>query len=173
MFRTLLAVYRVVGMVGYLASGISDALLSPKTRTTDPAAVALVADGLRAMDRQGLANAMVSISLGRPDLTPRLGAIRWPARFVTGSDHAEWTPAQAEASSQLLANGSFAVVADPAYLTPLEAPTETVRIVQDLWGPPPSNAWATRSVRRGRGFAGVYKLPHVVTHRTRRDAELA
>ncbi len=39
-FRTLLAVYRVVGMVDYLAGGIRDALLSPHTRSTDPDAVA-------------------------------------------------------------------------------------------------------------------------------------
>ena len=33
----------------------------------------------------------------------------------------------------MLAKGSVAVVPDTAYLTPLEAPTETVRIVRDLW----------------------------------------
>jgi hypothetical protein len=54
--------------------------------------------------------------------------------FVTGSDHAGWTPDQVDAKSRLLDRGSMAVVPGTAYLTPLEAPVETVRIVRDLWG---------------------------------------
>lgn len=134
LFRVLLAVYRVAGMIGYLSSGIVEALLSPRTRASDPEAVALVLDCLRTMERRALANAMHSISLGRPDLTPRLGAIRCPTVFVTGADHSGWTPEQAEAKCRLLADGSVAVIPDTAYLTPLEAPAETVRLVRDLWG---------------------------------------
>ena len=133
LFRALLAVYRVVGMRGFLSSGIVDALLSPTTRANDPEAVALVLDCLRTMRRPALANAMISISLRRQDLTPRLAAVRCPTVFVTGSDHREWTPDQAEAKRRLLANGSVAVVPHTAYLTPLEAPAETVRIIRDLW----------------------------------------
>ena len=133
LFRVLLAVYRVAGMISYLSSAIVEALLSPRTRASDPEAVALVLDCLRTMERRALANAMMSISLGRPDLTPRLAAIRCPTVFVTGSDHSEWTLDQAEAKSRLLADGSVAVVPDTAYLTPLEAPAETVRIVRDHW----------------------------------------
>ena len=133
-FRVLLAVYRVVGMRGFLSSAIVDALLSPRTREDDPEAVALVLDGLRTMERRALANAMVSISIRRPDLTPRLAAVRCPTVFVTGSDHPEWTPEQAEMKSRLLATGSVAVVPDTAYLTPLEAPEETIRILRKIWG---------------------------------------
>jgi pimeloyl-ACP methyl ester carboxylesterase len=134
LFRVLLAVYRAAGMIGYLSSGISEALLSPRTRATDPEAVALVLESLRGLERRAFANAMRSISLGRPDLTPRLGAIRCPTLFVTGSDHSGWTPEQAEAKCRLLADGSIALVADTAYLTPLEAPAETVRIIRGHWG---------------------------------------
>ena len=133
LFRVLLAVYRVAGMIGYLSSGIVEALLSPRTRASDPEAVALVLDCLRTMERRALANAMHSISLGRPDLTPRLGAIRCPTVFITGADHAGWTPEQAAAKGRLLADGSVAVIPDTAYLTPLEAPAETVRLVRDHW----------------------------------------
>jgi pimeloyl-ACP methyl ester carboxylesterase len=133
LFRALLAIYRVAGMVSYLSSAIRDALLSPTTRANDPEAVALVLDGLRTMQRPHLANAMVSISLQRPDLTPRLSAIRCPTVFVTGSDHAEWKGDQAEAASRQLAAGTAVVVPDTAYLTPLEAPAVTVRIVRDQW----------------------------------------
>jgi pimeloyl-ACP methyl ester carboxylesterase len=134
LFRVLLAVYRAAGMIDYLSSGIVEALLSPRTRANDPEAVALVLDCLRTMERQALANAMRSISLSRPDLTPRLGAVRCPTLFVTGTDHSGWTPEQAEAKRRLLADGSLAVVPDTAYLTPLEAPAETVRIIRGHWG---------------------------------------
>jgi len=134
MFRLLLAVYRLVGMVGFLSSGILDTLLSPRTRANDPEAVALVLECLRTMKRRGLANAMESISLGRPDLTERLAAIRCPTLFVTGSDHSGWTAEQATAKSRLLAAGSVAVVPDTAYLTPFEAPEATIGLVRQLWG---------------------------------------
>lgn len=133
LFRVLLAVYRVAGMIGYLSSGIIEALLSPRTRATDPEAVALVLESLRGLERRAFANAMRSISLGRPDLTPRLGAIRCPTLFVTGSDHEGWTPEQAEANCRLLADGSVAVVPDTAYLTPLEAPAESLRLIRQHW----------------------------------------
>jgi pimeloyl-ACP methyl ester carboxylesterase len=92
----LLAAYRVMGMVDFLSSGICEALLAAKTRAEDPEAVALVLDCLRTMKRRALANAMVSISLRRPDLTPRLAAIHCPTVFVTGNAHSGWTPDQAE-----------------------------------------------------------------------------
>jgi pimeloyl-ACP methyl ester carboxylesterase len=136
-FRVLLAVYRIVGMVGFISSGIGDVLLSPRTRANDPEAVALVLACLRGMDRRALANAMLSISLGRPDLTPRLAAVHCPTLFVTGPDHAEWMPEQAETTSRLLANGAAAVVPGTAYLTPLEAPDQTISLVRDLWGVDP------------------------------------
>lgn len=136
LFRVLLAVYRVAGMIGSISRGIVEALLSPKTRADDAEAVALVLECLRTIKRPALANAMHSISLGRPDLTPRLADVRCPTLFVTGSDHNEWTIGQAEAKSRLLADGSVLVVPDTAYLTPLEAPEETVRIVRTHWGAP-------------------------------------
>ena len=53
--------------------------------------------------------------------------------FVTGTEHSEWAPDQAEAKSRLMPTASVAVIPDTAYLIPLEAPTETVRIVRELW----------------------------------------
>lgn len=143
LFRVLLAVYRVTGMADYLSSSICDALLSPRTRSTDPEAVALVLDSLRTMKRRALANAMTSISLRRPDLTSRLRAIGCPTLFVTGSDHPEWTPEQAIAKSRLLASGSVAVVPDTSYLTPLEAPDAAIEHVRTLWAAPSDQAILT------------------------------
>ena len=64
----------------------------------------------------------MSISLERPDLTERLADVVTPTLFVTGSDHKGWSPEQATAASKLLPNGSVAIVADAAYLVPLETP---------------------------------------------------
>jgi pimeloyl-ACP methyl ester carboxylesterase len=152
--RLLLAVYRVLGMRGFLSDGIRDALLSARTRTHDPEAVRIVSDGLRTLDRGALTNAMLSISLGRPDLSPRLSAIRCPTVFVTGDAHAEWTPAQAEDKVRLLARGTVAVVPDTAYLTPLEAPQATTRILRDLWTQ--SGPWPTALP----GDQGIQRVPN-------------
>jgi pimeloyl-ACP methyl ester carboxylesterase len=133
MLRSLLGVYRVTGMADFLSSQIRDALLSTRTRSSDPEAVALVLDSLRTLDRRAFANAMVSISLERRDLSPRLPSIRCPTVFVTGADHPEWTGNQAEAASRTLAIGSAAVIPGAAYLIPLEAPDATIQHVRDLW----------------------------------------
>jgi pimeloyl-ACP methyl ester carboxylesterase len=144
-FRAMLALYRAVGMVDYLSTNITDVLLAPATRARDHEAVALVRDGLRRMGRRELTNAMLSISLGRPDLTPRLAAIRCPTLFVTGSDHPEWTPDQAEAKGRLLPAGSVAVIPDTAYLTPLEAPEATIRLLRAMWADQRSGSPASGS----------------------------
>jgi len=60
-------------------------LLSATTCAQDPEAARLVADCLRSMNRAALVNAVVSISLRRPDLTPQLSQIRCPTLFVTAA----------------------------------------------------------------------------------------
>jgi pimeloyl-ACP methyl ester carboxylesterase len=118
--------------VGFIGTRIRDALLSPTTRAQDPEAGALVLDCLRGMNRAGLVDAVVSISLGRPDLTSRLSQIRRPTLFVTGSGHTGWTPEQAHAASRLLADGATEVIPNVAYLIPLEAPHRTVQLISDF-----------------------------------------
>ena len=129
----LLPVVRLLGPVGFIVTGIQEVLLSPTTRAQDPEAARLVADCLRGMNRAGLVNAVVSISLRRPDLTPRLAQIRCSTLFVTGSDHTGWTPEQAQAAGRLLADGATEVIPNVAYLIPLEAPDRTVQLVRNFW----------------------------------------
>lgn len=131
--HVLLLVCRLAGAVRIVREGVVGSLLSPRTRAADPEAVALVRDCLVRVDRRALVNAVVSISLRRPDLTPLLPRVGVPALFVTGSDHQGWTPEQAEAAARLLPDGSVVVVPDTAYLTPLEAPAETLRLVRQFW----------------------------------------
>ncbi|MEJ7696450.1 MAG: alpha/beta hydrolase [Candidatus Limnocylindrales bacterium] len=108
-------------------------MLSARTRTQDPAAVALVEDALIHADPGALRNAIVSISLLRPDLTQRLAEISVPTLFVTGSDHKGWTPHQAVAASKVLPQGSAAVVTDASYLVPFENPAATIQLVRQFW----------------------------------------
>ena len=129
----LLPVVRLFGPVGFIGTGIRDSLLSPTTRAQDPGADALVLDCWRSMDRAALVNAVVSISLRRPDLTSRLAQIRCPTLFVTGSDHTGWTSEQAERASRMLADGATEVIPNAAYLIPLEAPDRTIKLVRDFW----------------------------------------
>ena len=130
---SLLIAYRLLGPVGFIRKGVVDVMLSARTRAQDPAAVALVEDALIHADRGALRNAIVSISLRRPDLTQRLAEISVPSLFVTGSDHKGWTPQQAVAASKMLPRGSAAVVADAAYLVPFENPTSTIQLVRQFW----------------------------------------
>ena len=132
----VLPVVRLFGPVGFIGTGIRNALLSSTTRAQDPEAGALVVECLRTMNRAALVNAVISISLRRPDLTSRLDQIRCPTLFVTGSDHTDWTPEQARVASRLLADGATEVIPDVAYLIPLEAPDRTVQLVRDQWAQP-------------------------------------
>ena len=130
---SLLVAYRLLGPVGFIRTGVVDVMLSARTRAQDPAAVALVEDSLIHADPGALRNAIVSISLCRPDLTQRLAEISVPSLFVTGSDHKGWTPEQAVAASKVLPRGSAAVVADASYLVPFENPAATIRLVRQFW----------------------------------------
>ena len=134
-FRTisLLVAYRLFGPAGFIRKGTVDVMLSARTRTQDPAAVALVEDALIHADPGALRNAIVSISLLRPDLTKRLAEISVPSLFVTGSDHTGWTPQQAAAASRVLPHGSAAVVADASYLVPFENAAATIQLVRQFW----------------------------------------
>jgi pimeloyl-ACP methyl ester carboxylesterase len=129
----LLPVVGLFGPVGFIATGVRDTLLSRRTQAHDPEAAALVLDCLRGMNKAALINAVVSISLRRPDLTSRLTQIHCPTLFVTGSDHTGWTPEQAKRAGRMLADGATEVIPNAAYLIPLETPDRTIKLVRDFW----------------------------------------
>jgi pimeloyl-ACP methyl ester carboxylesterase len=129
----LLLAYRLVGMAPFIRTAVVSALLSAKTRAQDPAAVELVEESLDSAAPAPLRNAIVSISLRRPDLTPLLAGISTPTLFVTGSEHQGWTPRQAAAASGLMPHCSSSVIADAAYLAPLEAPIDAINVLRTFW----------------------------------------
>ncbi|WP_438854531.1 alpha/beta fold hydrolase [Agromyces sp. M3QZ16-3] len=131
--RLLLGVYRLLGPTTTIIDGVTDALLSPHTIDHDPHAVELVHDCLRRADRRMLGNAVVSISLRRPDLSDRLANIASPVLIVTGSDHQGFTAEQAEAAVRMLPRGRLAIVPASAYLVPLEAPDTAAGLALEFW----------------------------------------
>lgn len=131
--RLLLRLYRLLGAAGFIRTAVAEALLAPATREHDPEAVDYVRSKLGGADRRRLCNAIVSISLGRENLTGLLPTLRVPTLFVTGADHGGFSPEQARAAITLVPGGRLATVPDAAYLAPLEQPEETARIVRAFW----------------------------------------
>jgi pimeloyl-ACP methyl ester carboxylesterase len=130
---SLLMAHRLLGPVGFIRKGVVDTMLSARTRAQDPAAIALLDEFLIHAKRGPLRNAIVSISLDRPDLTSLLATISVPTLLVTGTDHKGWSPEQATAASKLLPNGSAATVAGTSYLVPFEDPAMSIELVRKFW----------------------------------------
>jgi pimeloyl-ACP methyl ester carboxylesterase len=131
--RLLLLVHRLVGPTGFLVDAVVETLLSPSTRESDQWAVALVRRSFVEADPRRLRNAVASISLHREDLAALLPGITVPTLMITGEKHSGWTPAQAAATVATMPSGRAAVVADAAYLVPLEQPGAVVALVRDFW----------------------------------------
>lgn len=131
--RLLLASYRLIGPAGFIRDAVAETLLAPATRERDREVVAYVRSQLGGANRRRLRNAVVSISLGREDLTGLLPTIGVPTLFVTGDDHGGFTPEQARTAIALIPGGRLATVPAAAYLAPLEQPGETARIVRAFW----------------------------------------
>ncbi|HEY5937279.1 MAG TPA: alpha/beta hydrolase [Kofleriaceae bacterium] len=77
----------------------------------------------------GIALAIHSISLGRPDLRPELSRVTVPTLFIAGGDDPMWKPDVAARDAALLPDGRFVTVPAAAHLVPLERPTETAAAI--------------------------------------------
>ena len=131
--RLLLTLYRLTGASRMIVDGVTEVLLSPRTIERNADAVDLVHDSLRRADRRMLRNAVLSISIDRPDLTAHLARIPQPVLIATGGEHSGFTPEQAREAVEALADGQLAVLPDTAYLAPLEAPAAAADLVLALW----------------------------------------
>src|ERR1035437_9034623 len=100
------------------------------------------------MGRRALASAMVSISPGRPDLTPRLAAIRCPRRSSRTATTRGGHPDQAEAKMRLLAIGTATVI--PGILTTADGTATAPRT-----GPPRSPGHLGEPARPSRQLLGT------------------
>lgn len=138
--RLLLLAHRMLGPTGFLVDAVVETLLSPSTRESDPEAVALVRRSFVEADPRRVRNAVISISLRREELAAVLPGITVPTLMITGEQHSGWTPAQAAAVIATMPSARAAVVADAAYLVPLEQPDAVVALVRDFWASPLAEA---------------------------------
>jgi pimeloyl-ACP methyl ester carboxylesterase len=125
--RLLLAMLGL-GLGGTVGSILAGAMLSPASA---PELQATVRDCVRNAPR--LAEAVRSISLGRPDLVSQLPNIGCPALFVAGSDDAMWPPELAAKQAALLPKGRCETLPRAAHLGPLEHPRETASLLRAHW----------------------------------------
>jgi len=130
--RLLLLVHRLLGPTR-LVDAVIETLLSPATRASNPEAVAYVRRRFVEADPVRLRNAVVCISLRREAISALLPGITVPTLTITGEQHSGWTPAQNAAAITTMPDGRAAVVADAAYLVPLEQPDAVVGLVRDFW----------------------------------------
>lgn len=72
-------------------TGACNGTSAPGVMARRPELTAYVHDCLRSAEPRALVNAVRSISLGRPDLTPLLSRVRARTVFVTGADDELWT----------------------------------------------------------------------------------
>ena len=131
--RLLFVVHTLLGPTGMVTSPLVETMLSAATRSNDPEAVALFRESFVEQHPVRLRNAVVSVSLRREDLTALLPGINVPTLMITGAQHTGWTPAQNEAAASLMPAARAAVVADAAYLVPLERPAAVVALIQSFW----------------------------------------
>jgi pimeloyl-ACP methyl ester carboxylesterase len=131
--QALVALYRTTGPQEIVVEAVTKALLSARTRQDDPEALELVRSSFTGADRAGTLNAVESIWLHRPDLTPMLSLVRVPTLFITGTAHPDWSPEQAQDAAGLLPHGSAEAIDGTAYLAALEAPEEVAGLVRRFW----------------------------------------
>jgi pimeloyl-ACP methyl ester carboxylesterase len=109
-------------------------------RMLSPGAGAAHHAELRASVRRaaGLADAVRSISLGRPDLVGELPRLGCPTLFIAGADDAMWPPALAAQQAAQIPDGRCETLAGASHLGPLERPRETAELLRAHWARTPS-----------------------------------
>ena len=129
--------YRLTGPLPPLVSLLTGALLGPGARATDPEGAALVGGAFRRARRRGMAGAIQSISLHRPDLTPLLTTISAPTLICAAAGDPTWTPADAASAAGRLPNGAPVIFPGSGHLAPLfEAAPAVVDLLTAFWADP-------------------------------------
>jgi pimeloyl-ACP methyl ester carboxylesterase len=124
-----------VGLTGTVAGLLAKALVSP---SAPPPLHELVRASVRRAPRAGLAEAVRSISIRRPDLLPELPRVRCPSLFVAGGDDAMWPPELAAVQAAHLPGARCETLAGASHLGPLERPAETAALLRAHWARGPA-----------------------------------
>jgi pimeloyl-ACP methyl ester carboxylesterase len=132
----LTGLYRLTGPLP-LVNLLTGVLLGPHARGADPEAAAVVGGAFRRARRRGMAGAIQSISLHRPDLTPLLTKISAPTLICAAAGDPTWTPADAASAARCLPNGAPVILPGSSHLGPLfEAAPALADLLTAFWADP-------------------------------------
>jgi pimeloyl-ACP methyl ester carboxylesterase len=133
----LTSVYRLTGPLPPLVSLLTDALLGPGARAADPEAAAVVGSAFRRASRRGMAGAIRSVSLRRPDLAPLLAMISAPVLICAAAGDPTWTPADAASAARRLPNAAPVSLPGSGHIAPLfEAGPALADLLTAFWADP-------------------------------------
>lgn len=129
-----LLAYRILGPVRPLRGVVARALLGPGADVEDSR---LVADAFRRAHRRGMATAMRSVSLDRPDATPLLPEITAPTLLVVAAADPTWQPADARAAAARIPSASTLVLPGAGHVAPvLQSADRLAHTVVRFWQNP-------------------------------------
>jgi pimeloyl-ACP methyl ester carboxylesterase len=133
----LTGVYRLTGPLPPLVSLLTDALLGAGARAADPEAAAVVCSAFRRASRRGMAGAIRSVGLRRPDLAPLLATISAPVLICAAAGDPTWTPADAASAARRLPNAAPVSLPGSGHIAPLfEAAPALADLLTAFWADP-------------------------------------
>lgn len=131
--RVLAGVYGLFGPIKPLADGVADALLTKRSKRTDPEGRRIVREAFVKADRVGMHRSMHAMMLRRPDISGLLPTLSAPVLVVAGSEDRMWLPAVAARSARTIPQGGCAVVDGAHRLPALERPEAVLTHVREFW----------------------------------------
>ncbi|MFI1563619.1 alpha/beta fold hydrolase [Streptomyces sp. NPDC020490] len=131
--RVLAGVYGALGPVRPLADGVADALLTRRSKRTDPEGRRIVRDAFVRAGRVGMHRSMHAMMLRRPDIGGLLPTLTAPVLVIAGSDDRMWPPEVAARSAATVPRGCCAVVDGAHRLPALERPEAVLTHVRAFW----------------------------------------
>jgi pimeloyl-ACP methyl ester carboxylesterase len=138
--QLLLPVYRAIGMRGPVRKGVVDAMLTDRTRQSDPEAVGALVAPMSRPNRRAIARSVQSAILNRTDLSWATARITCPTFMIATDDRGEWTPAECTETAATMSNATSAIITGSRSLPSLERPTDIAGLVTDFWRQPPVSA---------------------------------
>lgn len=131
----LLAGYRIAGPIGLVRKPLFNALLGAEAVAAQPDLAATAEQSFRAANHTGMFQAILSVSLRRPDLTDRLPDVRVPTLMAACQNDPGWHYDQAAAAVAKMPNGRAIDVRGTGHVAPmLLDPDLLVREITALWG---------------------------------------
>ncbi|MGH3563355.1 MAG: alpha/beta fold hydrolase, partial [Mycobacterium sp.] len=132
----LVALYRVVGPIGFTTRALTDALLGAQAVTAQPELARRVIDAFRRADRRGMFTAMCSAMLRRKAFT-RLGEVAAPTLMIAGRDDPTWNVAMAAAAVAQMPVATSMPSGGAGHVAPLLLnPDFLGRVIAEFWAAP-------------------------------------